>query len=320
MDYAIRHVTKFRYSRPVTESAMQVHMQPRREGPQHCLSFELSTEPRAWITATRDSLGNVVHHFYVPAAHDELTITARSLVTIVPTPPPPDALDPASWDALDADVAAGDFVEMLMPSHFARQTPLLLDLARELRVERRGDPMSLVRDTCSGVHSAFAYAPESTSVDSPIDDALRDRRGVCQDYAHVTIALLREVGIPCRYVSGYLYRPHDGSAGPPDSATHAWIEAFLPGLGWIGFDPTNDELARECHVRVAIGRDYADVPPTRGVFKGSAETELGVAVQVALGDTLDGDEELLLATKRVPAGGQRGNQPEQQQQTGRQSA
>jgi transglutaminase-like putative cysteine protease len=318
MDYAIRHVTRFRYSRPVTESVMQVHMQPRREGPQHCLSFELSTVPRAWITASRDSLGNVVHHFDIPAAHDELTITARSLVTIVEAPTTPDALGAGAWDDLEREVAAGDFVEMLIPSHFARQTALLRDLAGDLGAERRGDPLTLVREVSSGVHAAFTYTPESTRVDSPIDDALRERRGVCQDYAHVTTALLRGVGIPCRYVSGYLYRPPDDSGRSQTSATHAWVEAYLPGLGWVGFDPTNDEPARECHIRVAIGRDYADVPPTRGVFKGAAETELGVAVQVALGDRFaDGDDELLLSARREPAGERHGEQPEQQQQAGR---
>jgi transglutaminase-like putative cysteine protease len=118
-------------------------------------------------------------------------------------------------------------------------------------------------------------------------------------------------------VSGYLYRPPAEDASPQTSASHAWIEAYLPELGWLGFDPTNDELARECHIRVAIGRDYADVPPTRGVFKGVAETELGVAVHVALGDRFDSDDELLLATRREAAGERRGDQPEQQQQAAR---
>ncbi len=315
MNYAIRHITRFRYSAPVTESVMQVHMQPRREGPQHCPSFELTTDPRARITATRDSLGNIVHHFDIPRPHTELTITAQALVTILPPAPLPDALPATAWDDLDTEVAGGDYVEMVIPSQFARPTPLLRDFARELGAGRHTDPLSLMREITSGIHRAFTYTPASTTVDSPIDDVLGTRRGVCQDYAHVMIALVREVGIPCRYVSGYLYRPPDDPERPRVSETHAWVEAYLPGLGWIGFDPTNDEVVRDGHIRVAIGRDYADVPPTRGIFKGNASTELGVAVVVAPGDSLVADEELLLVTKSVTASsGGGGEQPLQQQQ------
>jgi transglutaminase-like putative cysteine protease len=315
MHYAVRHITKFRYSAPVTESVMQVHMQPRREGTQHCLAFELSTDPRARITACRDYMGNIVHHFDIPAAHTQLTITAQAVVTILPSPPAPDALDPAAWDELDALVAAGDYAEMLVPSHFARPTSLVRELAAELRIERRGDPLALLREITRGVHEAFEYAPESTSADSPVDHALRMRRGVCQDFAHVTIALVRELGIPCRYVSGYLYRPVDANDQPRTGATHAWVEALLPRLGWVAFDPTNDSVGGGNHIRVAVGRDYADVPPTRGVFKGRAETDLGVAVQVALGEELVADDELLLVMKRVAPPEEPGEQPLQQQQS-----
>ena len=318
MDYAIRHVTRFRYSSPVTESIMQVYMQPRREGVQHVQSFELTTNPNSRITATRDSLGNIVHHFDVPRAHSELTITAQALVTILPPPPLPDRLEPTAWDDIDAQVAGGDFVEMLIPSQYARPTPLLNDFARELRAEqRRDDPLSLLREITSRVHATFTYTPNSTVVDSPIDDALRERQGVCQDYAHVMIALVRNLGIPCRYVSGYLYHRPDEEERPRITETHAWVEAYLGRLGWIGFDPTNDGVALDEHIRVAIGRDYVDVPPTRGVFKGRAETELGVAVQVALGEELVADDELLLVTRRAPETEQSGEQPLQQQQAAR---
>ena len=129
------------------------------------------------------------------------------------------------------------------------------------------------------VYRAFDYTPDSTDVDSPMDVVLETRRGVCQDYAHVMIALVRGLGIPCRYVSGYLYY-HKEFRSTPD-ATHAWVEAYLPPFGWVGFDPTNDILAGERHIRAAVGRDYDDVPPTRGIFKGQAETELDVEVHVS---------------------------------------
>jgi transglutaminase-like putative cysteine protease len=117
-------------------------------------------------------------------------------------------------------------------------------------------------------------------VDSPIDEALATREGVCQDFAHIMIALVRGLGIPCRYVSGYLHhREQDSDRSTPD-ATHAWVEAFLPHLGWVGFDPTNDLIAQDRHIRTALGRDYADVPPTKGIFRGRANSDLYVAVHV----------------------------------------
>lgn len=313
MMYTVRHITRFRYSRPVTESVMEVRMQPRRDETQHCLSFELTTEPVTRITASRDYLGNIVHHFDVLRPHQELTITARALVT-TSAPSPPVGLDPSAWAALDAMVQEGECVEMLIPSHFARPTPLLREFARELEITRRGDPLSLLYEVGERLHNALTYMPKSTHVDSPIDVALQQRQGVCQDYAHIMIALMRELGIPCRYVSGYLYHRRDDTSKDAPDATHAWVEALLPELGWVGFDPTNNMPVGERHIRVAVGRDYADVPPTRGVFKGQADTELGVAVQVRLADEQAVDDELLLVMKPLSPPRSEGEQPEQQQQ------
>jgi transglutaminase-like putative cysteine protease len=147
-------------------------------------------------------------------------------------------------------------------------------------VRRRDDPLTVLRDLNSAINSAFEYTPNSTRVDSPIDEALRMRKGVCQDYAHIMITLARQLNIPCRYVSGYLYQHSRGAERSTGEATHAWVEAYLPGLGWIGFDPTNNTTTDERHIRVAIGRDYADVPPTRGVYRGKAESELAVTVRI----------------------------------------
>ena len=132
------------------------------------------------------------------------------------------------------------------------------------------------------LYSKIAYVPKSTQVDSPIDHALESRRGVCQDFAHIMIGLTRRIGIPCRYVSGYLF--HKEGERSKEGATHAWVETLLPTLGWVGFDPTNNVIVGDRHVRTSVGRDYADVPPTKGVFKGSAESQLLVAVHVAPSD------------------------------------
>lgn len=313
MMYAVRHITRFRYSAPVTESVMEVRMQPRRDETQHCLSFELTTEPPARITASRDYLGNIVHHFDVLRPHSELTITAQALVTTSATPLSA-PLGTDAWAELDRLANEGDYVEMLIPSQFARPTAALHAFADELQLARRADPLTVLHDISARLHGALRYTPQSTRVDSPIDVALTQRAGVCQDYAHIMIALVRELGIPCRYVSGYLYHRHDDLSNAAPDATHAWVEALLPQLGWVGFDPTNHTPVDERHIRVAIGRDYADVPPTRGVFKGQAETELGVAVQVRLADEQAGDDELLLVMKPLSPSKHAGEQPEQQQQ------
>jgi transglutaminase-like putative cysteine protease len=244
----------------------------------------------------RDYLGNIVHHFDVPGHHAELTVTAKSLIEMTTPTPPPDALDATAWSELDASVTDGDHWEWLMPSNFARPTDALRDLARGLHLQRRDDPLSLLREINKAIHDLFRYMPQSTRVDSPIDDALRMRQGVCQDFTHIFIALARELRVPCRYVSGYLFRRVHDKDLAGESATHAWAEALLPNLGWVGFDPTNNLTAGERHIRVAVGRDYADVPPTRGVFKGKAQSELGVAVQVLPAEAPDPQEELTPVT------------------------
>jgi len=281
MHYSIRHVTKFRYDTPISESLTEVHMQPRSDGFQRCLSFELFVSPRARVLSYRDYLGNLVHHFDIPGRHSQLAIKSEALIEITAAPEIPDKLDADAWDKLDALSADNENWDMLLPSHFAQTTDLLLEFARELDIQRRDDPLTLMREVNRRLHDAFEYVPQSTEVDSPIDDALQSRQGVCQDFAHVMIALGRMIGIPSRYVSGYLYHRVEDQDRSLQDATHAWVEVLLPDLGWIGFDPTNNLLAGDRHIRTAIGRDYADVPPTRGVFKGDTKSALSVAVQVS---------------------------------------
>jgi transglutaminase-like putative cysteine protease len=139
-----------------------------------------------------------------------------------------------------------------------------------------------LRKTAAEIFTRLEYSPRSTRVDSPIDEALTAQRGVCQDFAHIFIALARHLGVPCRYVSGYLFHEPGSADRSADGATHAWAEVLLPDFGWVGIDPTNNSMAGERHIRVAFGRDYADVPPTRGVYKGvtTVRSELAVSVRV----------------------------------------
>jgi transglutaminase-like putative cysteine protease len=282
MFYAIRHFTRYRYSRPVWQSMMEVRMHPRSEGNQRCFVFQLSVNPRARIFGYTDSYGNLVHHFDLPSRHGQLTIITDALVNIETQPSIPEVMEYGAWQELEDLVEQKDYWDMLMPSHFARSSPELENLALEIGAteRKRRSPLAFLLDITAAVHRTFKYVKKSTAVNSPIEDALRSRQGVCQDFAHIMIALVRNARIPCRYVSGYLYHGGEDSHPSADGATHAWVEALLPGIGWVGFDPTTNRLADEKHIRTAIGRDYADVPPTMGMMKGKAETQLQVRVRV----------------------------------------
>jgi len=282
MAYSIKHTTTFRYHPAVGESVMEVRTQPRSDTRQRCITFFLDVNPRANVMMYHDFFGNAVHHFDIPGRHTLIELTAQAIVEVNPAPR---EYLPTTWQELDTRVSEGDYWEMLLPSQYAKPTNLLNELAAELNVERRGTPLQLLQQLNQELYYKFDYVPNSTKVDSPIDDALRARRGVCQDFAHIMIALVRQLKIPCRYVSGYLYHEDKIKDRSPAGATHAWVEAFLGEAGWVAFDPTNNLLGCERHIHVAVGRDYADVPPTRGVYKGEAESELSVRVTVSSVDS-----------------------------------
>ena len=281
MYYSIRHLTKFLYSNPVSESMMETRMHPRSDQNQRCLTFHLSVSPRCRVFSYRDHLANQIHHFDIPGQHGQLVIVAESLVEVQPALQIPAFLAPDAWSELDNMIEQGDYWEMLLPSEFCAATPSLEALAEELDVRRRDDPLMVLQQLNEQLYNHFGYVPKSTKADSPIDLALLTHAGVCQDFAHIMITLVRsKLRIPCRYVSGYLFHGHSDHDRSVNSATHAWGEALVPQLGWVGFDPTNRLTAGDRHIRTAIGRDYADVPPTHGIFRGRANSELTVAVRV----------------------------------------
>lgn len=281
MHFFVRHLTKFVYRNPVSESIMETRMHPRSDMHQRCLTFQLSVTPRCRVFSYRDHLLNHIHHFDIPGQHSQLVIVAESLVEILPQEPLPAALPLSAWDELDQELHRADYWEMLLPSEYSTPTPSLNALAEEFKLRRSEDPLTALLRLNDQLYRTFEYRPKTTSADSPIDQALAARGGVCQDFAHIALALIRtHLRIPCRYVSGYVF--HDGEVKDrsEESATHAWVEAYLPELGWVGFDPTNNLVAGERHIRTAVGRDYADVPPTHGLYRGRTRSELTVAVRV----------------------------------------
>ncbi len=325
MFYSIRHVTRFQYSSPVSESVMEVRMRPRSALLQQCLKFELHVTPRARVLFYRDYLGNTVHYFDVPGHHNRLALIAEAVVEVEEPEDIPEAVPMAAWDAIDEMWASGELYEFQMPSHFAQPSAELDKLVQELGVDRRENPLTLLRRLNQQMYSAFEYAPKSTRVDSPIDEALVSRKGVCQDFTHIMIAIVRGLKIPCRYVSGYVYPRAEEENRSTPLATHSWIEAWIPGIGpnhqglWVGFDPTSNCVCGDRHIRAAIGRDYADVPPTKGVFKGRATSELTVAVRVLPTNApADDKEELVLVpgsnSGSSPVADQHWEEMQQQQQ------
>ena len=320
----IRHVTQYLYDQPVRESVMEVWMQPQKAARQRLVSFELEIDPTAQVFSYADVFGNAVYHFDVPQPHEQLTIQARSAVETQAPAPLPDALDQGEWDRLRSDFVRGENFDFLRPYGFAQETPALLAFAQEhdLAGLRGRDPLTAVRGLSQVIYDAFSYEAGVTHAESPIDDALKARSGVCQDFAHIMLAICRGWGIPARYVSGYLFTDRkSGDRSDPD-ATHAWVEVFLPSLRWVGLDPTNNIEAGERHVAVAVGRDYSDVPPTRGVYKGEAESQLAVGVSVRRARAAMTDPEFLRVAqaiasgtgRRKSAGGLSYDQQQQQQQ------
>jgi transglutaminase-like putative cysteine protease len=267
---------------------MELRMQPRSENTQRCFTFQLSINPQARVFSYQDHFGNCVHHFDVAGQHRQLTIIADAVVNVETPAPLPESLGPGAWDELDAMIDREDYWDMLMPSRFACTSPELEGLAKEVGVAERGgrEPLELLTTLNSKLYQYFSYVKSSTGVNSAVEEAIRSRQGVCQDFAHAMISIARKLRIPCRYVSGYLHRDPGHADRSDEGATHAWVEALLPQIGWVGFDPTNNLIVGGRHIRTAIGRDYSDVSPTVGTMKGTAETELQVRVRVIPSDAV----------------------------------
>ena len=279
--YCIKHTSRYMYSSPVSKSAMTLCFRPREDDGQSLLSFEIETIPAISLTSETDYFGNIKHFLIVHQPHELLEITALSTVEQSPKAPLPESLAPETWAEIQAWRDSVEYWDFMHPSRFARSCPELSDFMSGHGLDRpEGDPLGALVRLSGTVYEAFQYVPGSTSAVSPIEHILESGKGVCQDYAHVMISIARSWGVPSRYISGYLYVEDDVGQPIPAAAGHAWVECRLPGLGWVGFDPTNNWIVGQQHVRVAVGRDYHDVAPTRGIFHGGGDTRLEVEVRM----------------------------------------
>lgn len=300
MYYAITHLTIYTYTEPISDSVMELRMHPRNDALQRCVRFNLEVRPKAKTFSYRDYLGNVLHSFNIPGAHDHMAVKTEALVEVKTPAPLPDALHEDAWAELESQARDRDLYDLLLASHFTEPTELLAQFAQEIGWGRDADPLSALRRLNSAIYQAFDYQQNVTKVDSPIDVALAARRGVCQDFTHIMLALARQVGIPSRYVSGYLFHRQDQHDRSDADASHAWVECWLPSLGWVGFDPTNNLIVTDRHIRVSVGSDYASSSPARGVYYGTTETTLEVRVKVAELDELPIEEQSLSPEIELP--------------------
>jgi transglutaminase-like putative cysteine protease len=266
MRLQVSHVTRYRYSAPISETHMEVRLRPSEQGGQRLTSFELELSPETAMREYVDGFGNHVHYFDFLPEHDQVELTSRSVVeTGGRHRATEDGDRPDDLLLFRPPVVDGPGVRRLAERHRPR------DLESAAAVEDALDLLTVA------ISRDFEYLPQSTTVTTAVDEVLRLRTGVCQDFAHLFIAVARAMGLPTRYVSGYV---HAGGDLPTIGASHAWAEAWVPGRGWIGYDATHPVRAGENHVRVAVGRDYRDAAPTRGVYVGAARGELDVRVEV----------------------------------------
>ena len=279
MNFGIRYVTEYRYSAPVTDNLNVLRVRPATTSTQRCDEFHVRVDPEARLQRHVDYSGTEVIEFGVAKPHERLSVLVRARVV---TGEPPDPAD-CAWGQLAAasyEQAAGEF---LLPAGPEPESGALDDLVTTVR----GDsPLDTVRRVTELVPDRFEYRQGATYVGSTVQDLLDAGAGVCQDFVHLGLILLRRNGIAARYVSGYLWAaPEEGGDDSVEVETHAWLEALLPGGArgepiWRGADPTNRRLAGETHVKIGHGRTYADVPPIKGVFRGSATSELEARVMM----------------------------------------
>lgn len=269
------HVTRLEYTGDVMEGVMDVRLGPFSDAHQRWDRFALTVTPAGSVQRYTDGFGNAAHLVSVARPHQLLEVVTRSdVVTTLENPfePPPEP---------PAPLGISDLADFLSPSALVPAHPTLARMAEPYRPSTPEGTFDAVGELSRLVHRSFTYQRNVTSVTTTVTEALELLTGVCQDYSHVLIGLCRAIGVPARYVSGYTVA--DGTPGRPTrgdaEASHAWVEAFTPTHGWRGFDPTNDLVAGPAHVKVALGRDYADVPPTRGSFRGSATEQLTVRVE-----------------------------------------
>jgi transglutaminase-like putative cysteine protease len=300
MRYRIIHTTRFEYPEPASDSQNELRMRPWDRDGQRCVSFDITVNEPASTVEYDDFFGNRAHSLSVSGPHRNLEIVARSIVEVEP-PAIPIATGVTLVEFLRGDAERNNvYFEYLNPSEFIPFSDRLRKFFWMARPQEQEDIGTYVMRMVGYVRDQFEYETRSTHVHSSLNDILNSGGGVCQDFAHLTIGILRLAGVPARYVSGYL-APASASSemDVTAQASHTWLEAWLPNLGWCGYDPTHRCVVDGRHIVVAVGRDYADVPPLRGAYRnGGGQSLMTVNLRVEF-------------TSNDDAGGSSGGQSQQ---------
>ena len=268
------HVTGYAYRTPVTASYNEARLTPRSDSRQNVIINRVETTPATRSYRYVDYWGTAVTAFDLHAPHTELQVTSSS---VVETDKPELPVASVDWAGLDSPAVLDRFHEVLVPTAY---TPFSKRIERTARsLAKAHDPHEAVLATAQWVHNELRYVPGTTGVHSSGLDALAESNGVCQDFAHLTLMLLRSMGIPARYVSGYLHPNPDAATGEAvEGESHAWIQAWTGG--WWNYDPTNDAEINEQYISVGFGRSYADVTPLKGIYLGRDSSDLDVVVEM----------------------------------------
>lgn len=281
--FIIHHVTRYTYPEPVRDSANQIMLFPIKDEFQFVQSQKLQITGEPPVEAYRDYYNNEVGTFMNIAPHTELRIDSTIAVTTMPRQFPADDASPATqWDQLDGLKNMTPFIDFLKQETFSG-----LEEVRAVCDEEKFQQLSVfetVQQLTAYVYKEFNYIQGVTTVESTPDEIWRLKAGVCQDFAHILLVMLRLLYIPARYVSGYVCPHLHDLRG--EGATHAWVEAYIPFYGWLGLDPTNNCLVNDLHVRLAIGRNFTDCSPVKGTYKGTAKQTLEVGVSVSHEDAV----------------------------------
>jgi transglutaminase-like putative cysteine protease len=281
MLFQVTHCTRYSYQTPVLHSLNEVRLTPRSLAGQEVRTSKIRVQPEpAFMHHMKDYYGNDVTSFEIFERHDYLQVTAESIVIVRPGATnslPSIACGEARQRIAErSDAASLEALEFIYNSPYVTVTPQLGEYAGNTFVRDR-PLLEAVQELTHRIHAEFKYRPESTSIDVPLTDVMRNRRGVCQDFAHVMIGTLRSQRLAARYVSGYV-RPGPKVQGA--QASHAWVSIFFPGSGWFSFDPTNDLMVSDSNVTLAWGRDYGDVTPVKGISLGGGGQTVKVEVYV----------------------------------------
>jgi transglutaminase-like putative cysteine protease len=276
-EFKIQHITRYIYDGLVRDSANQIILYPIEDEFQEVVSHEIKISGDPHVDTHIDYYGNKVGGFTYIEPHYRLDVTSKIMVNTKHRMYPNDDMFPAQqWNDLLRLRYQVPFIDFLRQEHFDGLAEMQ-KLMQKTKLPNETPYQTAVR-YCKYVYDNFDYIKGVTTVETTLDEIWKIKAGVCQDFAHILTEMLRIVNIPARYVSGYICTFKGSMRG--EGATHAWTEAFIPNYGWLGLDPTNNIIANENHVRLAVGRNFTDCSPVRGVYKGAADHVLEVAVSV----------------------------------------